>query len=368
MRKKIELIIFVYFLSFSFLTIAADRQETEEGKLGVSFSALAAKRTVLMPQGVDLEKKTDFWRPITCCGFPGSGKSTTFRALQHIFRQVLPGQDQAIWINQDECGGDRRRFEAAVCGIEISRTILLADKGNHTRHHREQIAKLLAKISEHKPLLIEFSSEIPDGVLLQRIGHRGKGHRSIQSAGFARTVIEKWRREFDPINAADREDFQVIRIDSQAPLAVNLQIILMTYFEEHPDLQLRLKKKPGIIEEALAKSKKFEEELCAIVGNSAPMNGAKPHHRRTKSEALGSQSFGKQPKNTGGDKKEPRATAGPPAASGVFTPASALRGSQPRIKAVFKSKLKSEKDKTPVSKNPFSVLGTACHDGDEEED
>lgn len=358
--RKITYFICLYYILVSASILAFDDENKERGKLSLSgeaSSSVSEKKVV--------NEEPLSWRQITCFGLPGSGKTCTLIALTEVCKEVLPNIQSPLWINQDECGGNRRAFEEALRAAQKINTIVVADKGNHTRKHRQGLSALFGESPRQlKPLLIEFTC-ISDEELLGRIQQRGKGHRSLQDVDVAREVLAKWRKELNPIGKQDRTEYEVMSINPLDSIQNNLRLILNVYFQDHPELLRMIEERPDLLEKALEKARRHEEDLRHLDINPQEAKPGK-HHRSPKQEFRGSYASASQ---SGSSHPKTKASENPLLRTSSQLSAPTLTKDklfdQKSTKQASSSSGNQKKPRSKfLSSNPFGAL---VDSGDEEE-
>ncbi len=124
---------------------------------------------------------------ITLSGLPGSGKSTLARALLVVFDELGL---KAAWYNQDEFGGDRGLFQAAL-GEMDRLDFVIVDRGNHDAGTRALAYDVRREFMQRRgfvsdvdlfDFLISFPFEVTE--ILRTRGIARTGHHTLAAEKF----------------------------------------------------------------------------------------------------------------------------------------------------------------------------------------
>ncbi len=178
-------------------------------------------------------------RIITLSGLPGSGKSTLARALLVVFEQLGL---KAAWYNQDEFGGSRDLFQAALAEMD-GFDFVIVDRGNHddktralaydVRREFMQKRGLISDVSSHD-FLISFPFDVSE--TLRARGVTRAGHHTLAATDFDKVVdlfagLHKPVARNEPVSRAQRVCLEVDSTVSEN-LERCLHVILGSSFRE----------------------------------------------------------------------------------------------------------------------------------------
>ena len=148
-------------------------------------------------------------------GFPGLGKSTIGRALA----QLLKGG----YFTQDDYANNRGFFAALKQAIKTC-NFIIADRGNHTEKHRQDV---LAQVPGAKVVYIDFVGEDAGalrGLAETRINARGVNHQKLTTDKGLNIpeILEMFVGQFQPITEEEqRKAVATIRVDPrQTPVEI----------------------------------------------------------------------------------------------------------------------------------------------------
>lgn len=144
----------------------------------------------------------------------GCGKSTTFR----ILTQLYPNWAH---VENDDCKS-KREFLGKITSALQSHDVVLLDRNNHLKLHREQIVEAYKKPGVML-VALEFVDSSLDrsrlrSVTFDRVEKRGDNHQTIASStqkGLARSIMSRFINEFCPLEktGADAQFDHRIKMD-----------------------------------------------------------------------------------------------------------------------------------------------------------
>lgn len=161
---------------------------------------------------------------IMMSGPPGSGKSTLARAA-FIYLKGVAGM-KPCWINQDECGGNRKAYIGAIKSAMLADySHIILDKSNLAPENRKDYIAAgcipnLAVVMEHPA----GDSAMLD-VCRARISVRGKGHRSLHNDAPVSDILAKMMASATSVSAAEASG-RILRLNVLASPEENLAHIL----------------------------------------------------------------------------------------------------------------------------------------------
>ena len=170
-----------------------------------------------LPQEKPTFKKGDILL-LVLVGFPGLGKSTIGRALA----QLLKGG----YLTQDDYANNRAFFAALKQAIKAC-NFIIADRGNHTEKHRQDV---LAQVPGAKVVYIDFVGEDARALMElaeTRINARGVNHQKLTTNKGLNIpeILEMFVGQYQPISKEEqRKAVATIRVDPrQTPMQILTQ-------------------------------------------------------------------------------------------------------------------------------------------------
>jgi tRNA splicing ligase len=167
-----------------------------------------------LPQEKPTYKKGDTLT-FVLVGFPGLGKSTIGRALA----QLLKGG----YFTQDDYANNRAFFAALKTAVKTC-NFIIADRGNHTEKHRQDV---LAQVPGAKVIYIDFVGEDARALMElaeTRINARGVNHQKLTTDKGLNIpeILEMFVGQFQPITEEEqRKAVATIRVDPrQTPVEI----------------------------------------------------------------------------------------------------------------------------------------------------
>ena len=211
---------------------------------------------------------------IVLVGFPGLGKSTIGRALAQLLK--------AGYLTQDDFPSNKGFFAA----LKAAKGIVVADRGNHTLKHREDVLK---QVVGAKVVYIDFVGQDADTLFdlaLERITSRGVRHQKLTTdkgldiAG----IIGQFTTTFQPLSESEvSNSVASIQVDAkQTPLEIlaHVQSHLVeakVMAKELPQAALQAKLNASLeVEEGFAKAQAEPAKAPSVAGSAkAPAGSTK---------------------------------------------------------------------------------------------
>lgn len=168
----------------------------------------------------------------------GCGKLTLFRALTRIHPQFAH-------IENDRCE-DKKAFLKSINTAIASHPVVLIDRNNHMKRHREELFQALGKENVRFLVVSFVNPNMPyssiKSIVLERLRARGDNHPSVDGLNekMLRMVVGLFFRDYTPYNAREEDPLSenmVMSLDMTKDIAWNLKVLLR-FFLEHLGLSL----------------------------------------------------------------------------------------------------------------------------------
>lgn len=207
----------------------------------------------------------------------GCGKLTLFRAVTRIYPQFAH-------IENDRCE-NKKAFLKSINTAIASHPVVLIDRNNHMKRHREELFKDLSGQNVRFLVVSFVNPKMPyssiKNIVLERLRARGDNHPSVDGLNekMLRMVVGLFFRDYTPYNAREEDPFSenmVMNLDTTKDIAWNLKVLLRFFLD---NLGLPLPSDEKIASEVAAvrryrvpeEEKKFQKpKVSSREGNQNP--------------------------------------------------------------------------------------------------